>query len=82
VSIGEVAHRLLGADGSALRTTAADAAENYERAMLRLRSQLVRHLVEDEQLTLADAARRMGISRQRLARLYDLSRQVPRTRPR
>lgn len=53
-----------------LRRCVGGAIDQYERAVSRFRSAVVRTLVDDAGLTLAAAARCLGVSRTMAARLY------------
>jgi hypothetical protein len=57
-----------GGRDARLRTSAAMGA--YEHAVMVYRAGLVRAMVDDENLTFAQVARRMRVSRQMIARLY------------
>jgi hypothetical protein len=61
----EVVDGLIEEGGVGVRTSALEATERYERAVLLLRARVLSHLVTDDGLTLSEAARRLGISRQR-----------------
>jgi|GEM_PF-5773524 len=56
------------------RHRAAAAMQEYERAYMLLRAELVRSLVEDHGYTLTEVAKTMQISRQLVSRLLDAGR--------
>ncbi|HYI45456.1 MAG TPA: PAS domain-containing protein [Actinomycetota bacterium] len=56
--------------GSEIREQAASAIAQYEHALMILRLTMIRGLVDDHGMTFAEVGRRMGISRQLVARLY------------
>jgi hypothetical protein len=69
--IVDVVDELIAAGGREMRLTAAEAFREYERAIAQLRAAVVRALVDDTGMSLTDVARRMKISRQGAARLYE-----------
>jgi hypothetical protein len=70
-SIVDVVDGMIAAGGRETRLSAADAFREYERAIASIRAGVVRALVDEDCLSLTDAARRMKISRQAAARLYE-----------
>jgi hypothetical protein len=70
-SIVDVVDELIAGGGRETRLSAADAFREYERAIASLRAAVVRALVDEGGLSLTDAAKRMRISRQAAARLYE-----------
>ncbi|MDQ1705642.1 MAG: hypothetical protein QOF18_2008 [Frankiaceae bacterium] len=74
-SIVEVVDQLIAADGRETRLSAAEAFREYERAIASMRAGVVRALVDEGGLSLTDVARRMKISRQAAARLYEPARE-------
>jgi hypothetical protein len=70
-SIIDVVEELIVAGGRETRLSAADAFREYERAIASMRAGVVRALVDEGGLSLTDVARRMKISRQAAARLYE-----------
>jgi hypothetical protein len=70
-SIVDVVDELIVAGGRETRLSAADAFREYERAIASLRAGVVRALVDEGGLSLTDVARRLKISRQATARLYE-----------
>jgi hypothetical protein len=70
-SIVDVVDGLIAAGGRETRLSAADAFREYERAVASMRAGVVRALVDEGGLSLTDVAKRMKISRQAAARLYE-----------
>jgi hypothetical protein len=70
-SIVDVVDELIAAGGRETRMSAADAFREYERAIASMRADVVRALVDEGGLSLTDVAKRMKISRQAAARLYE-----------
>ena len=70
-SIGDVVDALIEAGGRETRLSAADAFREYERAIAAMRAGVVRALVDEDGLSLTDVAKRIKISRQAAARLYE-----------
>jgi hypothetical protein len=70
-SVVEVVDELIAAGGRETRLSAADAFREYERAVASMRAGVVHALVDEGGLSLTDVARRMKISRQAAARLYE-----------
>jgi hypothetical protein len=70
-SIVDVVDEMIAAGGRETRLSAADAFCEYERAIASMRASVVRALVDDGGLSLTDVAKRMKISRQAAARLYE-----------
>jgi hypothetical protein len=70
-SIVDVVEELIMAGGRETRLNAAEAFREYERAIGSMRAGVVRALVDEGGLSLTDVARRMKISRQAAARLYE-----------
>jgi len=69
VPLIQVVDGLIEEDETGVRACAIHAIVNYERALLSFRAGVLSHLVADDGLTLTEAARHLGISRQRAARL-------------
>ncbi len=69
VPLVEIVDHLVESGGKERRSSAGQAIQRYERAVLDFRGNLVKHMTEDEGLTITDAARHMRISRQRAGRL-------------
>jgi hypothetical protein len=70
-SIVDVVDELIAAGGRETRLSAADAFRDFERAIASMRAGVVRALVDEGGLSLTDAAKRLKISRQAAARLYE-----------
>lgn len=68
-SLIEIA-RDLSSRGAGTRSATASAYRGYEHAVLELRAAVVRALVDEEGLTLAQLAEAMGVTRQTVTRLY------------
>jgi hypothetical protein len=69
--IVDVVDELIRAGGRETRLNAAEAFREYERAISSMRAGVVRALVDEGGLSLTDVARRLKISRQAAARLYE-----------
>jgi hypothetical protein len=67
----DVVDELIAAGGRQTRLSAADAFREYERAIASMRAGVVRALVDEGGLSLTDVAKRLKISRQAAARLYE-----------
>jgi hypothetical protein len=74
-SIADVVDELIVAGGRETRLSAADAFHEYERAVASMRAGVVRALVDEGGLSLTEVAKRLKISRQAAARLYEPVRQ-------
>jgi hypothetical protein len=70
-SLVDVVDELIVTGGRETRLSAADAFREYERAIASMRADVVRALVDEGGISLTDVARRMKISRQAAARLYE-----------
>jgi hypothetical protein len=70
-SMVDVVDDLIGAGGRETRLSAAEAFHDFERAVASMRAGVVRELVDVGGLSLTDVAKRMMISRQAAARLYE-----------
>lgn len=70
-SLIDVVDELILAGGRETRLNAADAFREYERSIASMRAGVVRALVDEGGLSLTDVAKRMKISRQAAARLYE-----------
>jgi hypothetical protein len=70
-SVVDVVDVLIEAGGRETRLSAAEAFREYERAIASMRAGVVRALVDEGGLSLTDAAKRLKISRQAAARLYE-----------
>ena len=69
--IVDIVDELIAAGGRETRLRAADAFREYERAIASMRAGVVRALVDEGGLSLTDVAKRLKISRQAAARLYE-----------
>ena len=69
--IVDVVDELIAAGGRETRLSAADSFHEFERAIAAMRADVVRALVDEGGLSLTDAAKRLKISRQAAARLYE-----------
>ena len=70
-SVVDVVDVLIAAGGRETRMMAAEAFREYERAIASMRVAVVRALVDQGGLSLTEVAKRMKISRQAAARLYE-----------
>jgi hypothetical protein len=70
VPLADVIDQMIAAGMRGVRMKCADTFLEYERAILVMRANIVRTLVDHEGLTLTEVARKMRISRQACARLY------------
>jgi hypothetical protein len=68
--IVDIVDELIAAGGRETRLRAAEAFRDYERSIASIRAGVVRALVDEAGLSLTDVAKRMKISRQAAARLY------------
>ena len=66
-----VVDELIAAGGRQTRLNAAEAFREYERAIASMRAGVVRALVDEGGLSLTEVAKRLKISRQAAARLYE-----------
>lgn len=66
----EIVDRLTSRSGRSLRLASVEAFHDFERSIAAMRSEVIRALVEEDGLTLTQAAKRLGVSRQAGARLY------------
>jgi len=69
--IVDVVDELIAAGGRETRLNAADAFQEYERAIASMRADVVRALVDEGGLSLTDVAKHLKISRQAASRLYE-----------
>ena len=68
--VSEVVAHLSAQGGREARLRASAAIEAYEHAVMVYRACLIRAMIDEEQLSFAEVARNMGVSRQMIARLY------------
>jgi hypothetical protein len=73
-SIADVVDELILAGGRESRLSAADAFREYEQAIASMRAGVVQALVDEGGLSVTEVARRLKISRQAAARLYEAAR--------
>jgi len=70
VSVSEIVADLMAQGGREARLRSSAATEAFEHAVMIYRVGLIRSMVDEEKLSFAEVARRMGVSRQMIARLY------------
>jgi hypothetical protein len=70
VPVSEIVADLIAQGGREARLRSSAAIEAYEHAVMVYRAGLIRAMVDEEKLSFAQVARRMGVSRQMTARLY------------
>jgi hypothetical protein len=70
VPVSEIVADLMAHGGREARLSISAAIEAFEHAVMLYRVGLIRAVVDDEKLSFAEVARRMGVSRQMIARLY------------
>jgi hypothetical protein len=70
VPVSEIVSDLIAQGGREARLRSSAAIEAYEHAVRVYRAGLIRAMVDEEKLTFAQVARRLGVSRQMTARLY------------
>jgi hypothetical protein len=75
--VSEVVADLIAQGGRETRLRSSAAIEAFEHAVMVYRVGLIRAMVDEEKLTFAEIARRMGVSRQMIARLYRYDECVP-----
>jgi hypothetical protein len=68
--VSEVVADLMAQGGREARLRSSGAIEAFEHAVMMYRVGLIRAMVDEEKLCFAEVARRMGVSRQMIARLY------------
>jgi hypothetical protein len=68
--VSEIVADLVAQGGRDARLRSSVAIEAFEHAVRVYRAGLIRAMVDDEMLTFAQVARRMGVSRQMVTRLY------------
>jgi hypothetical protein len=77
VPVSEIVADLIAQGGRETRLRSSAAIEAFEHAVMVYRVGLIRAMVDEEKLTFAEIARRMGVSRQMIARLYRYDESVP-----
>jgi hypothetical protein len=70
VPVSEIVGDLMAQGGREARLRSSAAIEAFEHAVMMYRIGLIRAMVDEEKLSFAEVARRMGVSRQMIARLY------------
>ena len=70
VPVSEIVADLIAQGGRDARLRSSAAIEAYEHAVMVYRAGLIRVMVDEEKLSFAQVARRMGVSWQMTARLY------------
>lgn len=70
VPLADIIDHTLAAGGQKLRTDAGRAIVDYQAAVMRLRAAIVRGMVEEAGMTLTAVAACLGLSRQKVSRLY------------
>jgi hypothetical protein len=70
VPVSEIVVDLMAQGGRQARLRSSGAIEAFEHAVMMYRVGLIRAMVDEEKLSFAEVARRMGVSRQMIARLY------------
>ena len=70
VPVSEIVDDLVARGGRDARLRSSAAIDAFEHAVMVYRVGLIRSMVNDEQLSLTEVGRRLGVSRQMIARLY------------
>jgi hypothetical protein len=70
VTVSQTVDDLVARGGRDARLRASAAIDAYEHAVMVYRIGLIRAMVDDEKLSLNEVGRRLGVSRQMIARLY------------
>lgn len=70
IPVSEIVADLMAQGGREARLRSSAAIEAFEHAVMLYRVGLIRAMVDEEKLSFAEVARRMGVSRQMIARLY------------
>jgi hypothetical protein len=73
-SVARIVDDLMEQGAKDVRLSVAEAFLAYERSLAAIRAGVVRALVDDDGLSLTDVARRLQVSRQAVARLYQNAR--------
>lgn len=68
--VSEIVDDLIARGGRDARLRSSAAIDAFEHAVMEYRVGLIRAMVDDEQLSFTDVGRRLGVSRQMIARLY------------
>jgi hypothetical protein len=69
-SVPDIVDELIGRGGRGVRFQSTEAFRDFERAVGRMRADVVRALVDEAGMTLSEAAKRLQVSRQAATRLY------------
>jgi hypothetical protein len=77
VPVSEIVADLIAQGGREARLRSSAAIEAFEHAVMVYRVGLIRAMVDEEKLSFAEVARRMGVSRQMIARLYRYHERMP-----
>jgi hypothetical protein len=78
IPVSEIVADLMAQGGREARLRSSAAIEAFEHAVMMYRVGLIRAMVDEEKLSFAEVARRMGVSRQMIARLYSYDESIPR----
>lgn len=70
VPVSEIVDDLIARGGREARLRSSAACDAFEHAVMVYRIVLIRAMVDDERLSLTEVGRRLGVSRQMIARLY------------
>jgi hypothetical protein len=70
VAVSEIVDELISKGSRDARLRPSAAIDAFEHAVMLYRAGLIRAMVDDEQLSFTDVGRRLGVSRQMVARLY------------
>jgi hypothetical protein len=70
VPVSVIVADLIAEGGREARLRSSAAIDAFEHAVMMYRVGLIRAMVDEEELSFAEVARRMGVSRQMIARLY------------
>jgi hypothetical protein len=70
VPVSEIVDDLITRGGREARLRSSAAIDAFEHAVMVYRILLIRAMVDDEKLSLTEVGRRLGVSRQMVARLY------------
>lgn len=77
VPVSEIVADLIAQGGRDARLRSSAAIEAFEHAVMVYRVGLIQAMVDEEKLSFAEVARRMGVSRQMIARLYGYDECMP-----
>jgi DNA-binding NtrC family response regulator len=70
----EVALSMMDLGAEPLRSAVSSSFQDYERAAMELRQAFVRAVIDEHGWTVSQVARQIGISRQRVSRLYQAAK--------